>query len=111
MKTLRSSPCRREGVSPDNQDFPCLEPGWGNQPCPMNEGCREWMRERESEMYQLGYPYAAWVVKKDLLGLSPVCSLVYFRERPTPADVEEVCGKSVLHVADATPAPDDTPKT
>lgn len=104
MKRFWSSPCRREGVSPDNKDFPCLEPDWGNRSCPMNEGCRDWMRDREKEMYRLGYPYAAWVVKEGALGLPPNCSLVYFRDPPTPTDVQEVCGKSVLHVAPAAPA-------
>jgi len=69
----------------------------------MNAAQCKTLRERETEMYQLGYGYGAWVVHKDLLGLSPVCSLTYFREPPTAEDLAAAYGDDVLHVATAEP--------
>jgi hypothetical protein len=59
---------------------------------------------QESEMYRLGYPYGAWVVRMDPLGLSPVCSLTYFRERPESGDLRALYGNRVLHLSEASPA-------
>lgn len=64
--------------------------------------CRA-LRTTEAEMYELGYPYSAWVVRKDLWGLAPVCSLTYFREKPTPEDLGAIYGERVLHIAQAAP--------
>ncbi len=68
--------------------------------------CQE-LRECEAETYRLGYGYGAWVVRKDVLGLSPVCSLAYFREPPTAGDLEAAFGDRVLRVAEAAPAASD----
>ena len=56
-------------------------------------------------MYRLGYPYGAWVVRMDPLGLSPVCSLTYFRERPECGELRALYGSRVLHLSEASPAP------
>lgn len=71
----------------------------------MNAADREALREREAAMYRLGYGYGAWVVREDVLCLSPLCTLTYFRERPTDAELRELYGDRVLHVAEAFPAP------
>lgn len=70
----------------------------------MNSADSEALRDREAVMYRLGYGYGAWVVRRDVLGLSPLCTLTYFRERPTQADLRELFGDRVLHVAEAAPA-------
>ncbi len=70
----------------------------------MNSADCEALRERESAMYRLGYGYGAWVVREDVLGLSPLCTLTYFREKPTDAELRELYGERVLHVAEAFPA-------
>lgn len=103
MKYLWSSPCSRAGLSSRENPFPCLAPGWDDRACPMNSAqCRS-LRTTEAEMYELGYPYGAWVVRKDPLGLSPVCSLTYFRTQPTQEVLGAMYGKRVLHIAQATP--------
>jgi len=71
----------------------------------MNSAEREALREREAAMYRLGYGYGAWVVREDVLGLSPLCTLTYFRERPSDAELRELYGDRLLHVAEAFPAP------
>ena len=70
----------------------------------MNSADCEALRDRESAMYRLGYGYGAWVVREDMLGLSPHCTLTYFRERPTDAELRELYGDRLLHVAEALPA-------
>jgi hypothetical protein len=59
---------------------------------------------QESDMYRLGYPYGAWVVRMDPLGLSPVCSLTYFRDRPVGDELRALYGNRVLHLSVASPA-------
>lgn len=71
----------------------------------MNAAQCDRMRRREARMYRLGYGYAAWVVRMDPLGLSPLCSLTYFREPPAAGDLEAMYGKRVLRVWKAEPAP------
>jgi hypothetical protein len=103
MKYLWSSPCSRAGLSPRENPFPCLEPGGDNRTCPMNSAQCQSIRATDAEMYQLGYTYGAWVVREDPLGLSPVCSLTFFRERPTPEDLDAIYGTRLLHLQAATP--------
>jgi hypothetical protein len=106
MKPLWSSPCSRAGLSTRDDPFPCLHAGWGDRRCPMNDAdCRE-LREREGSLYRIGYIYGAWIVRQDVLGLSPLCSLTYFREKPTPEELHERYGNRVLHVAEAIPCPE-----
>ena len=111
VKTFWSSPCQRCGLSTDDEPFPCLGEKWGARECPMNAARADWLRRREAGMYRMGYPYAAWVVKEDGLGLFPVCSLEFFRDEPTPELVQAALGPHLLHVekaaaaAGARPAP------
>jgi len=105
MKPLWSSPCSRAGLVTADDPFPCLHAGGGPGHCPMNSADRDALRERESVMYRLGYGYGAWVVREDVLGISPLCTLTYFREKPTEAELRELYGDRVLHVAEAFPAP------
>lgn len=69
----------------------------------MNAARREPLGAQEAELYRLGYGYGAWVVRRDVLGLCPVCSLTYFREKPTPGELRELYGDRLLHIADAAP--------
>ena len=69
----------------------------------MNSGSCKSVRACDAEMYRMGYPYGAWVVREDPLGLSPVCSLTYLRDKPTPEDLGAIYGRRVLRVAAATP--------
>jgi hypothetical protein len=101
MDALLPSPCQQHGVSPDGSAFPCLKHGWGDRPCPMNAALRGWMKTREAQMYALGYPYAAWVVKKRLFGISSGCSLQFTREAPTKENAKELFGNRVLWMARA----------
>jgi hypothetical protein len=71
----------------------------------MNAVQCERMRHREARMYRLGYGYGTWIVRMDPLGLSPLCSLTYFRDPPTAEDLQAMYGKRVLHVEKAEPAP------
>jgi len=70
----------------------------------MNAAACAALREREAAMYRLGYGYGAWVVREGMLGLPPRCSLTYFREKPTDAELRDLYGDRVLHVAEAFPA-------
>ena len=105
MKYLWSSPCSRHGLSPGDEPFPCLDPSWGGRDCPMNAAGGMALGSQESDMYRLGYPYGAWVVRMDPLGLSPVCSLTYFRDRPEGGELRALYGSRVLHLSEASPAP------
>lgn len=69
----------------------------------MNTAEREAWGVQEGELYRLGYGYGAWLVRKDVLGLDPVCTLTYFREKPTPEELQALYGDRLLHVADAVP--------
>lgn len=69
----------------------------------MNAAEREALSAQESGLYRLGYGYGAWLVRRDVLGLSPVCTLTYFREKPTPEELQALYGDRLLHVADAVP--------
>ena len=77
---------------------PCLEPGWGDRECPMNTRCRESLRDCADRMYKLGYPYAAWVVRRKWFGLRRECELRFLRERPGADDSEAQYGPGVLRV-------------
>lgn len=103
MKPLWSSPCSRAGLSSRDDPFPCLRAEWGERDCPMNAAQGRSLREGESALYRLGYGYGAWVVRLDVLGLGPVCTLVYFREKPTAEALGELYGGRVLRLSDATP--------
>ena len=104
MKALWTSPCRRAGLASRDDPFPCLNARTAPGQCPMNSADCQALHDREAGMYRLGYTYGAWVVRRDVLGLSPLCSLVYFREKPTDDDLRELYGDRVLHVAEASPA-------
>jgi hypothetical protein len=69
----------------------------------MNAAERAMLRQREAEMYRLGYTYGAWVVRLDMLGLFPVCSLTYFREKPTAGELQAAYGNRLLHIVEAVP--------
>jgi len=101
MDALLPSPCQQFGVSPDGSAFPCLKEGWGNRSCPTETACGDWMKERQAQMYALGYPYAAWVVRKTLFGISSGCSLQFVREAPTKENAQELFGRGVLRVTPA----------
>lgn len=105
MKYLWSSPCSRHGLTSGDEPFPCLDPSWGGRDCPMNAAEGMSLGSQESDMYRLGYPYGAWVVRMDPLGLSPVCSLTYFREKPSQEDLHALYGDRVLRVCQAGPRP------
>ena len=104
MKALWTSPCRRAGLASRDNPYPCLDAKTVPGQCPMNSAECEAIHDRESAMYRLGYGYGAWVVRRDVLGFAPLCSLVYFREKPTDEELRELFGDRVLHVAEASPA-------
>ena len=105
MNPLWPSPCSRRGLSSEAHPFPCLESSWGERDCPMNAAGGMALGSQESDMYRLGYPYGAWVVRMDPLGLAPVCSLTYFREKPSIGDLHALYGDRVLRLCEARPAP------
>jgi hypothetical protein len=92
MEPFDTSPCR---------GFPCLEPGWGDRPCPMNTRCGERLQAQAQRMYKLGYPYASWVVRRTWFGLRHECTLQFVRERPGTQDPEVEFGPGVLRVSPA----------
>lgn len=71
----------------------------------MNASNRRDLRTREAAMYRIGYTYGAWIVRLDALGLAPLCSLTYFREKPAPGELQARYGNRVLHVMEAFPCP------
>lgn len=97
MKAFAKSPCQHLGVSPDGSAFPCLNEGWGDRACPAEAACGAWMKERQVQMYAFGYPYAAWVVRKNMLGLGE-CTLQFVRDAPTKENAEELFGSGVVRV-------------
>ena len=101
MSPFDSSPCRDFGLAPDGKAHPCLEPGWGDRPCPMNARCGEWLEASAVRMYKLGYPYASWVVRKTWFGLRNECTLQFMRERPGTEDLEGQCGPGFLRLSQA----------
>jgi hypothetical protein len=102
MKPFDSSPCRDFDLVPAGNAHPCLEPGWGDRPCPMNSGCGERLHACAERMYRLGYPYATWVVRRTWFGLRHECTLQFLRERPGTDAPETRYGPGVLRVSPAT---------
>jgi hypothetical protein len=100
MAILVKSPCHHFGLTPADKPHPCLEPGW-ERPCPMSTHCGDWVAARQREMYAIGYPYAAWVVRRTLFGLRTECALHFLREKPAAGDVEALLGPGVLRVTRA----------
>lgn len=70
----------------------------------MNRVLADRLRESDSRGYELGYPYAAWIVCKDPLDLFPTCHLEYFREEPTRERLRAIYGERLMHFAPAFPA-------
>lgn len=100
MTTVQKAPCQQRGLAPEGP-FPCLEPAWGARPCPMNAGAADELRERLAASLRHGFPFAAWVVRLDALGLHPCCSLTFFRKEPNPVALAAVHGRRFLHLAPA----------
>lgn len=96
---LFASPC----LAHVGKSFPCLDKGFAG-PCPMNRALAEDLQQRANALYALGYPYGAWVVKEDPLGLYPTCNLEFFREKPTREELLAIYGSRFLHLAPANPA-------
>ena len=101
MDPFDSSPCRRFGIAPKGETHPCLASHWGERQCPVNEKCREWLETRERQMYRLGYPYAAWVVRKRWFGLRTECALRFLREEPRGQDLAQLYGPGTVRIARA----------
>jgi len=57
-----------------------------------------WVEVRQREMYGIGYPYGAWVVRRTFFGLRTECALHFLRERPSTEHVEALLGPEVLRV-------------
>jgi hypothetical protein len=98
---LLPSPCQQHGVSPDGSAFPCLKYNWRDRRCPVNAAVPGWMKTSEAQMHALGYPYAAWVIRKRLFGISTGCSLQFVREVPTKENAVELFGSHVRRVTRA----------
>jgi hypothetical protein len=60
-----------------------------------------WVEVRQREMYKIGYPYGAWVVRRTFFGLRTECALYFLREKPAAGDVEALLGPGVLRVTRA----------
>lgn len=70
----------------------------------MNAAVRNALAAQEAELYRLGYSYGAWLVRRQVLGFGPTCSLTYFREKPSPEELQSLYDGRVLHIADAVPS-------
>ena len=68
----------------------------------MNRAASDRLRKNDAGMYDMGYPYAAWVVRKDPLDLFPTCTLEYFRQEPTEERLRAIYGEKLLHFCPAT---------
>ena len=99
FRTFWASPCEEPPVN--CPPFPCLA-GKVRIDCPMNRAAAERLRKEDPGMYELGYPYAAWVVRKDPLDLFPTCTLEYFRKEPTEERLRSIYGEKLLHFCPAT---------
>ena len=100
MSILAQSPCQSFGLASCDKPHPCLEPGWEG-PCPMSTHRGNWVEVRQREMYKIGYPYGAWVVRRTFFGLRTECALYFLREKPAAGDVEALLGPGVLRVTRA----------
>ena len=64
----------------------------------MNTHCAEKVKSWQAQMYGMGYPYSAWVVRRRLFGLGIECSLQFLSEEPRGKDLEAVYGPRVVKV-------------
>lgn len=101
FRTLWASPCEAPPVN--CPPFPCLS-GKAKGGCPMNIAMAARLRAKDAELYDMGYPYAAWVVCKDPLDLFPKCGLEYFRQEPTEERLRAIYGERLLHFTPAFPS-------
>ena len=67
----------------------------------MNAASAEWLRDYEGLMYKLGYPHAAWIVRRRYFGLLKECTLHFSKVEPTRKAVAEAFNGSVLRVSPA----------
>lgn len=75
----------------------------------MNATAADSVRRQGDGTYRLGYPYAAWVVRLDALGLFPVCSLTYFREEPNQETMKALHGSRFLRLSPLSPTGERLP--